>query len=496
MSELLTLFGQRARAPVAGAQKLGTLRSPASTQLNGLQVYYPLEETSGVRLDAMSGGAGPAALLVRTSTKHLDLADTADLSIGVGMDMTLAGWFLATSNPGVTMTIVSKFNTTDNNREYTLNLVISGSTPVLQWVLSADGVVTTGKNMDVANAIATATWYFACCQYDASRALLKVSLNGGAFETAAHATGIFDGAATFHFGGLQTSGTTQPFDGRIKSWGLWKSLPNAGGLLSAAQITALYNQGMPRRFAQLQGSEKANLVAWWDLSELSGTRSDSVGANHLTDNTVVFAASPGNSLGEANTVTSNTGKVGTAAEFVIANSEQLAAGDSPELRGGDTDWEFAFWVRFAAVATNQTLFAKDNGAAAGREYRCDFLTATAKISWIVYDGTNIIGTVTTTGTFSANTFYYVRVFHDAANNLVGIQVDGGTADTAATTGAPSAGTTQPFRIGANGSGTPQYFGGRIDELGKWGRLRTAGEIAATYAAGSGLAYPLGSGGVL
>ena len=63
-----------------------------------------------------------------------------------------------------------------------------------------------------------------------------------------------------------------------------------------------------------------NLIAYWKLDEASGTRNDSKGANHLTDN---------------NTVTQAVGKVGNAAQFTLANSEYLSIADNADLSAGD-----------------------------------------------------------------------------------------------------------------------------------------------------------------
>lgn len=60
--------------------------------------------------------------------------------------------------------------------------------------------------------------------------------------------------------------------------------------LSAGEITALYNAGTPRPYADLTTSEKVDLVSFWNLNEPRGTRYDSHGSNHLTDNNTVGAA--------------------------------------------------------------------------------------------------------------------------------------------------------------------------------------------------------------
>lgn len=489
MATLLEEYRRRPRSPVSGDLALGTLRSPASTMMNGLQVYYPLEEASGLRFDIITNGIGPAAQFTRANNESLSRADNAGLS-GSDRDITFACWVYF-DTLGTECNLIAKWGSAGTQREYRL---IKNSSDQFRFVVTSDGATSVNCPTVGSQSIVPTTgqWYLMIAWHDSVANTINYTINDDNtnLKSASHSAGIFDGTAAFEIGrnGLSSGA----HNGRIKAAAMWDRV------LTAAERTALYNYSRGRSYASLTTTEKVSLVSWWELTELSGSRADSHGTNTLTDNNTVTQAQGifGNTLADVNTVTSNTGKIGTAAQFTIANSEQLAGGDSTELRGGDTDWEWAGWVYFDAIATDQTIFSKDNGAASGREYRLDFLTATAKMTWTVYDGTNAIGTVTTTGTFSATTWYYVRVYHDSVNNLVGISINGAAADTAATTGAPSAGTAQSFRFGANGSGTPQFFGGRLDEWGKYARLRTAGEIAADYASGSGIAYPKGGASVL
>jgi hypothetical protein len=487
MSDLLTLFTRRPRGPSAGSLLLGSLRSPASSQMNGLQAYWRLEEASGLRFDSISNGDGPAARFVRASSQRLSIADNAALSMGTGVSCSI-GCFGYLDNLTNEQAFLGKFDTTGNQRGYVLRYRSASTEFRVDW--SPDGTSATQKTISSLVAPAAGQWYHLLFVYDATAAAASFYLNNVLQGTLAETVGVFDNTAAFIIGAYLT-GTFANLDGRVARAGVWKRV------LTAAERAEYYNDGRGKRYVNLSPGLASGLVGWWDLTEYSGDRADGAGANTLTaTGTPLVAGGPfGNTLTDANTVTANTGKVGTAAEFVIANSEQLVAGDSPELRGGDSPWEISGWFRLAATATNQTLMSKDTGAAAGREYRLDFLTATAKLSWIVYDGTNIVGTVTTTGTFSANTFYHVRVYHDSVGDKVGIAIDGAAAEEAATTGAPSAGTASAFRLGANGSGTPQFFGGRLDEWGKRNRISTAAEAAADYAGGAGLAYPKG-GGVL
>src|SRR5690606_5066683 len=78
------------------------------------------------------------------------------------------------------------------------------------------------------------------------------------------------------------------------------------------------------------------LVSWWTLGETSGTRYDSHGTNHLTDN---------------NTVGSALGKLGgISAQFVAANIESLSINDNASLSLNNTNFTIATWVKLSSKA--------------------------------------------------------------------------------------------------------------------------------------------------
>lgn len=214
-----------------------------------------------------------------------------------------------------------------------------------------------------------------------------------------------------------------------------------------------------------------SMESFWELEEASGNRSDSHGANTLTDN---------------NTVTSNTGKVGTAAEFVAANSEYLSRASNASLQVGNIDFSFAFWVRLANVATTQILVAK-YFPSANLQYRFDI--ASSRFRFLVSNDGSSLASVTanTFGAPSNDTWYLVMGWHDATGNTINISVNNGTADsTAHSTGVFSTGTGA-FTIGASAA-PATYMTGLIDQVVFSKRLWVANEKASIYNGGSGRAY--------
>ena len=218
-----------------------------------------------------------------------------------------------------------------------------------------------------------------------------------------------------------------------------------------------------------------SLVGYWKLDEASGTRNDSHGSNHLTDN---------------NTVTQATGKQGNAAQFTRANSESLSITDNAALSTGDIDFTIAAWVYLdSKPGAGMTVASKD--ASGQREFALDWLNTSDAFRFFI---TNNAGTFRiipdSIGAKSASTWYFLVGWHDAAANTVNIQINNGTIYSLATSGTAPTDTTSDFRIGASGvAGFEGYFDGRIDEVGYWKRVLTSDEKTALYNGGSGTTYP-------
>lgn len=221
-----------------------------------------------------------------------------------------------------------------------------------------------------------------------------------------------------------------------------------------------------------------NLVAYWPLNEASGTRADATGrGNDLTDN---------------NTVVGSGGVVGNSAVFVGGNLEYLSHADNADLSMGDIDFEFWCWVYLEPGATHRALISKDDtpgGTPNRREYSLQVDTAN-KINWYVMgNDDSLIGYVQHTTVLTPRSWYLVTCYHNAAANLVGVTVNNGAAQTAAT-GGPALDSGGLFTLGARRRTTTDLaFDGRLDEVGMRKQLLTTTERTALYNGGFGLTYP-------
>lgn len=213
-----------------------------------------------------------------------------------------------------------------------------------------------------------------------------------------------------------------------------------------------------------------DLVSYWKLDEESGTRNDSHGTNHLTDNnTVLFAA----------------GKQGNAAVFVRANAEYLDIADNASLSTGNVDFSLAAWVWINAADEN-SFVSKGNQVDSTREY---ILRAIAGVPrFALCDGVSETVVAVAAGAISTGAWHLLVAWHDAVNNVIGLQVDNGTPVTTATAGVFSADRAGSFSLGFETD--TLKLNGRMDEVAFAKRVWTADERAQLWNSGNGVTYPL------
>ena len=218
-----------------------------------------------------------------------------------------------------------------------------------------------------------------------------------------------------------------------------------------------------------------NLISFWKLGEVSGTRFDSVGSNDLTDN---------------NTVTQAAGKIGDAAQFTKANSESLTHVDNASLSTGDIDFSFAMWVYLDSKNTQQQYVCKYAGGGQV-EYTLFYASSLDRFRWVVsHNGSTEAGiTADTFGAVSINTWYFLACWHDSIANTINISVnDGGVDSLAHSLGVFD--STATLQVGAILPAAPiNFVDGRMDAIGFWKKVLPANERTELYNSGDGLEYP-------
>jgi hypothetical protein len=217
-----------------------------------------------------------------------------------------------------------------------------------------------------------------------------------------------------------------------------------------------------------------SLVGYWKLDEASGTRSDSVGASHLTDN---------------NTVTSATGKVGDAGQFVKVNQESLSVTDNAALSVGGTDFSIQCWFNPVTAVAGAPLVAKYTADGLQRGYT---LRVSAGVLNFAHgaDSLNYDDVSGATALSAGNWYHAVVTWKEstkAAIIYLNGNVDGGYTSLYATYDDAS-----DFVIGTWSERLAieaLYQNALIDEVGLWKRVLTPAEVTTLYNSGGGLTYP-------
>jgi hypothetical protein len=210
-----------------------------------------------------------AVLLSRASNQYLTRADEA--AWGTSGGFTAAGWVYRAANGAAYF--AGKYAAA-GAREWAL--YASGS-DFLTARLSADGTNATVFTSTL-GVSATGQWRFVALRYDAANggAELALNLDANAKQTAAHAGGMFHGAAAMRLGASDIS-LSESHDGRLDSWGFWRRA------LSDAEIAALYNAGRGLDYRDLSDALKTDSIAYYDLGQATGARTDASGnGQHLT----------------------------------------------------------------------------------------------------------------------------------------------------------------------------------------------------------------------
>ena len=229
-------------------------------------------------------------------------------------------------------------------------------------------------------------------------------------------------------------------------------------------------------------SLKNDLMSWWTLDEESAgvgvvNRVDSYGTNDLTDN---------------GTTPSAEGRIIRATQHTNAVPDWLSHVSNADLQTGDIDFTFAFWARLDNKATFQAFISKDDELPGGdREYNAHYRLPDDRIRFAVFTAVDVTQAINadTFGSPPVDTWFFVVCWHDAAADTVNIQINDGGIDSVGTGGALQAAGAAEFQIGAREHAAARWpLDGRVDEVGFWKRVLSAGERTSLYNESNGVGY--------
>lgn len=220
--------------------------------LNALIAYWPLNEAGGANnaLDLHSNGltltqvSSPGADTGKVYSTARTFDGSADyftrnsetlLQTG-NVDWSIAFWVFATSLANSPM-LVTKI--TGGAYEYAVYPEPTGQLGYYVW----NGATTVAINcVTGAGVITTGAWKHVIAWYDSVAGTGSVSVDNAAPVTAGKTTNPGTSSANFRLASWQLAAGNR-LAGRIGPVAMWKSAAGGGGVLTAAQRTALYNGG-------------------------------------------------------------------------------------------------------------------------------------------------------------------------------------------------------------------------------------------------------------
>lgn len=420
------------------------------------------------------------------TSQYLSVASNATLQTG-DIDFTVWGW-VNLNNKTATQYFVSKYTTSGNLREYSLNYDVTADK--FSFVTSPDGT-TTGMSTVYDTTLGSpsvGTWYFIVAWHDSVANKIWISTNNGTPISANHTTGLTALTGAFNIGTIGGGGFF--LAGRADGVGFIKRT------LTAGEITSLYNIGKGCKYADLPTSISGDslLKGFWNLDAYSAgtgavTRSDSTAnANNLTDTGTTpsgqgvkyYEGAVGKWLDQSGNAVNLTQL--TQANKLLWRTNQLNS--LPALTGDGLTKSLSNATDLIGTG-NVTVFAviKPRGYGGGNlgrvidNSKMILMTATTNSQIRVSSDGGSTAAGSAVNSITLGTACVVIVTRTSANpGLANIYINGvlsGSADQSS--GTPAAGT--PTYLGNNAGGT-RGFDGDIFEVGVYSKILTATQIAS------------------
>jgi hypothetical protein len=202
------------------------------------------------------------------------------------------------------------------------------------------------------------------------------------------------------------------------------------------------------------------LTSYWKLDEVSGTRVDAVGTNHLTP---------------TNAPVGVAGKIGNACDLEFDSVQYLSCANNATFDLSATDFTFAGWMRPETLPSFSLVIFKDSS----------FFEVRTQDNQLVILINGVAAAASPAITVSTWAFFVCGL--DIAADVLFMQMNNGAAVQTSTVLQPTA-SAVPFVLGARSDGSLS-FDGLLDEVGFWRRVLTPAERTTLYNAGAGLTYP-------
>ena len=313
--------------------------SAGNSHLNyGRFAYWPLNEQSGTRYNALTARGIVSASFINASAQYLSTTPTIVAS---------GNWSIAIRYRDTGQEYGSIFSDVNASGGNGVSLY-SRSNNTVDLYVGYGGGQTALNRPSTSNA-----FHFAFATYNDTTKVVSFSVDNGTPVTTVLPSAFSPGLSASGFKiGRSDSGSAVDYTGLVNRFGLWSST------LTAGDGATLYNSGSGLAFSDLGTLNNGNLVAYLNLDEVNGTRNDSKNENHLASTNGV-SYELGHLTDDLHLNASSTpptpinrGPQATVAKFVTADSRYLAWSGTPF---SFTGYAASFWMQSDLSGTTEGI---------------------------------------------------------------------------------------------------------------------------------------------
>lgn len=315
----------------------------------------------------------------------------------------------------------------------------------------------------------------------------ELILNGTRYDSTVDIDDLKSGGATLDERGVELDFTRRNFETLDEVAGI---VTDAGTLDPA--FPTKHNTRYQCSILERAPSLATGVRVFYNLSETSGDAIDAGpnGEDGTDTNTVGTAAG-------------HSAAVGSARDFNASALEHFITPDSSTISFADEDFEINGFFRPDTVSGTRGIVAKSLFQGGEFIEYLVFTSGTSLFFGVSTDGTNAnLTQITGSLTMVVGTTYFFSARHDSVANTITLEVvdvtlpwSSRTTDSLAHTGGVFDGV-QPLHIGLVRGSSDNYFDGRINSIGLWGRILTQVEREVRFSNGDGQNFPLTSSSVV
>lgn len=361
---------------------------------------------------------GAAVTFNRNNSEYLSIAHGTQVGLsfnGAEQSFSIAAWFRPWESSSVTYPIVSKINGTTDG--YWLGKNSSGQLEGRVYRGSSGATVTSTFTFPEPGTTKR-TWYHVAMVYDATANTLKLYIDGQEAASGAQSAGVGNAAVTFYSGYDGSNNASM----ELQDLAIWNTAISTSAIQSLASGLPVITQGW---------------AAYWKCDETSGTLTDALGNNDMSQNGGV--------------IPNGTGKVGNGRDLEASSSQYFNISDVAQTGLNITDdMTVLSWLKRESTGAEQVVIQKGYSASGW------YLLAAADSKLRFGSGASASDGNTT---MSSGVWYHGTGVWDGAQRKVYID---GTVETLESGSVPQSNSESAI-VGA--MGTPaNFFDGILDEI--------------------------------